>query len=83
MILHLLNTQVSICCNIVYEICMAPKSDSMAYEYLCLHQQDIYEYGHHGIPAKTAHVTKWKTSSSMVKYIEISTVLSSGKCFHV
>jgi hypothetical protein len=82
MILHLLNTQVSICYNIVYEICRAPKADSMSYEYLCLHQQDIYEYVHHGIPAKRAHVTKCKTSNNMVKYIEISTVLSSGKCLH-
>jgi hypothetical protein len=82
MILHLLNTQVSICCNTVYEICMALKADSVAYEYECSHQQDMYEYVHHGIPAKRAHVTKWETSNNMVKYIEINTVLSSGKGFH-
>jgi hypothetical protein len=76
------NSQGSICCNIVYEICMAPKADSVAYEYLHLHQHDIYVYVHHGLTAKTAHVTKWQTSDNMVKYIEISTVLSSGKCFH-
>jgi hypothetical protein len=62
MTLLLLDTQGSICCNTVYEICMAPKADSMAYEYLRLHQRDICEYVHHGLTAKRAYVTKWQTS---------------------
>jgi hypothetical protein len=61
MILHLLNTQGSICGNTVYEFCMAQKADSMAYEYQSLHQHNIYEYVHHGLTAKSAHVTKWQT----------------------
>jgi hypothetical protein len=77
MTLHLLDTQGSICCNTVYEICMAPKADSMAYEYLCLHQRDIHEYAHHGLIATRAYtyVTKWQTSDIMVKYTEISTFI--------
>jgi hypothetical protein len=60
MILHILNAQRLICCSIVYEICMAPKADSIAYEYQRLHQHDIYEYAHHGLTAKRANVTKWR-----------------------
>jgi hypothetical protein len=59
MTLHLLNTQQSVCGNIVYETCMPLKADSMAYEYQLWHQHNIYENVHHGLTAKSAHITKW------------------------
>ena len=54
---------------------MAPKADSMAYEYLRLHQRDIHEYVHHVLTAKKAYVTTWQTSDIIVKYTEISTFI--------
>ena len=54
---------------------MAPKADSMAYEYLRLHQHDIYEDVYHGLTAKRDYVTKWQTSNNMVKYTETSTFI--------
>ena len=75
MILLLLNTQKSICGNTVYEIYMALKADSMAYEYQLLHQHNIYKYVHHGLTAKTAHITKWQTLYNTVQHAEINTFI--------
>jgi len=36
------------------------KADSMACEYQLLHRHNTYENVHHGLTAKSAHITKWQ-----------------------